>query len=69
MDFSEGSLEKSQVQYMFSHNLIDPTLDNYWKTSCSSDPSSAGCAFFFNRYDNLLGKTNMQNIYGSCPTE
>ena len=69
MDFSDNMLEKSQVNYMFSHNFIDPTLDKYWEIACQADPSSAGCAFFFRRYDDILAKVNFHNIYGTCYTE
>jgi hypothetical protein len=30
MDLSDDSLENSQVEYIFSRNMIDPTLTQYW---------------------------------------
>lgn len=66
MDFSDGTLEQNQIDFMISHNFIDPTLEKYWTTSCQTDPQSAGCAFFFKRYDDLLAQVNLQNIYGKC---
>lgn len=30
MDLADNELEKSQINYMFSRNFIDPTLDKYW---------------------------------------
>lgn len=66
MDFSDEVLERSQINYMFTRNLIDPMLDRYWDGSCQTDPISAGCKFFFTRYDELLNKVNLQNLYGTC---
>lgn len=66
MDLSEDRLEKSQINYMFSRNFIDPTLEKYWQVSCQTDPKSAGCSFFFHQYDDLLNKINFHNIYGNC---
>ncbi len=66
MDLSDNGLEKSQINYMFSHNFIDPTLDKYWDIACQADPSSAGCAFFLRRYDEILAKVNFHHIYGTC---
>ena len=66
MDYSDDRLEKSQLNYMFTRNFIDPMLDRYWDGSCQTDPSSAGCKFFFTRYDELLKKVNFHNIYGNC---
>lgn len=51
---------------MFSHNFVDPTLDKYWDTSCKTDPASAGCNFFFKRYNDIHSLVNFQNIYGAC---
>lgn len=51
---------------MFSHNFVDPTLDKYWDTSCRTDPASAGCSFFFKRYNDIHSLVNFQNIYGTC---
>lgn len=66
MDFTDGSLEKSVVQFYFDHNFIDPTLESYWSTSCMTDPNSAGCAYFHKRCDEILYKTNPYNVYYPC---
>jgi serine carboxypeptidase-like clade 2 len=55
MDFTDGSLYESQVEYMIKHDFVDPDLVMYWKMSCKIDPLSAGCNYFYKRYeDNIL---------------
>lgn len=51
---------------MFTRNMIDPMLDKNWENSCQIDPASAGCQFFFKRYDELLYEINFRSIYGKC---
>ena len=34
---------------MIDHNFVDPEIIHYWKTSCVTDPKSAGCRFFHTR--------------------
>ena len=51
---------------MIDHNFIDPKLEQTWETSCKVDEQSAGCQFFYRKYDDLVGKINPYNIYGKC---
>ena len=51
---------------MIFHNLIDPKLLQVWERSCNNDPDSAGCSFFYTRYDDLVGDLDPYNIYGPC---
>lgn len=37
MNFRNGEMEKSTIQYMIDHEFVDPELINYWKTSCRFD--------------------------------
>lgn len=62
--FSFENLQESRVEFMISHNLIDPRLVPYWERSCKSDASSAGCAYFYRRYEDLLYRIDEFNIYG-----
>jgi hypothetical protein len=51
---------------MISHNFIDPRLIPYWERSCKVDPDSAGCSYFYRRYEDLLYRIDEYNIYGEC---
>jgi hypothetical protein len=66
MDFSDGSLYESQIEYMIKHDFVDPDLVPYWRTSCKTDPLSAGCNYFKKRFaDNIL-EINEYNLYDYC---
>lgn len=41
----------------------------YWKDSCSKDEESAGCSYFWARYDTLTSNIDPYNIYGACYAE
>lgn len=69
MDYEGDGLERAQIDYMFSRNFIDPTLEKYWEIACQADPQSAGCAFFLRRYNDLLAQVNFHNIHGTCFTD
>jgi hypothetical protein len=69
MTFEAGSLEKSQIGYMVDHDFIDPELLHYWRDSCQQDEESAGCQFFYTRFDDLVGDINPYNVYGYCYTD
>lgn len=58
MNFQDGSMEKSSIQYMINHEFIDPELISYWKTSCQLDDESAGCSYFISRYETDLRDLN-----------
>ena len=49
MSFQDGFLEKSEADYMIDHSFVDPEIIHYWKSSCKTDPQSAGCNFFHKR--------------------
>jgi hypothetical protein len=51
---------------MMTHHFIDPKLFPTWKNACHSDPQSAGCQFFYVRYEELLKRIDFYNIYGPC---
>jgi hypothetical protein len=66
MDFTDGSLEDSQVDYMIKHDFVDPDLVPYWKTNCKIDPTSAGCNFFLKRFADNIVELNPYNVYDYC---
>lgn len=66
MDFRDGSLYDSQVDYMIKHDFVDPDLVHYWTTSCKLDPNSAGCNYFIKRYEDNIFELNPYNVYDYC---
>ena len=64
--FTFEGLESNRVEFMISHNMIDPRLIPYWERSCKTDPDSAGCSYFYERYEDLLYGIDKYNIYGQC---
>lgn len=66
MDFTDGSLEQSQIDYMIKHDFVDPDLLPYWKTSCKIDPDSAGCRYFIQRFSDNVFEINPYNVYDYC---
>lgn len=69
MSFENGELDKSSVDFMVDRYITDPELEVYWKTSCVHDPESAGCNYFWARYDMLTQNIDPYNIYGPCYAE
>lgn len=63
---SFDDLQNSRVEFMISHNFIDPRLIPYWQRSCKTDPDSAGCSYFYERYEDLTYRIDKYNIYGQC---
>lgn len=51
---------------MISHNFVDPQLLPYWERSCKVDQESAGCQFFYQRFDDLTYNIDPLNVYGNC---
>jgi hypothetical protein len=51
---------------MVDRYITDPEMDVYWKDSCSKDEDSAGCNYFWARYDTLTSNIDPYNIYGAC---
>jgi len=51
---------------MLSHNLIDPQLKSYWEKSCKVDAESAGCQYFYERFEDQTYRIDEYNIYGEC---
>ena len=66
ISFKSGSLEDSEIEFMNTHHFIDPKIYPNWKGACHSDPQSAGCQFFYTRYEELLKRIDFYNIYGPC---
>lgn len=63
---SFDKLQESRVDFMISHNFIDPRLVPYWERSCKTDPDSAGCSYFYERYEDLIYRIDEYNVYGEC---
>lgn len=59
-------LYANRVEWMISHNLIDPQLIPYWIRSCKVDADSAGCHYFYQRYQDLTYRIDEYNVYGQC---
>lgn len=66
ISFKRGSLEDSEIEFMMTHHFIDPKIYPNWKGACHTDPQSAGCQFFYARYEELLKRIDFYNIYGPC---
>lgn len=66
VNFRAGSLEDSEIEFMNTHHFIDPKIYPNWKGACHTDPQSAGCQFFYSRYEQLLKRIDFYNIYGPC---
>lgn len=66
MNFKEGSLEDSEIDFMINHHFIDPKLIPNWEGACHTDPKSAGCKFFYARYEDIVKKIDPYNLYGGC---
>ena len=49
---------------MMTHNLIDPQLKQYWEKSCKVDKESAGCQYFYERFEDMTYRIDEYNIYG-----
>ena len=43
-------LQQSEIEFMVARSFVDPETLQYWRSSCQSDPESAGCQFFLKRY-------------------
>lgn len=59
MDFTNGQLGKSQVQYMVDHDFIDPQIIHYYENSCLNDELSAGCRYFESKYQKDIDELNI----------
>lgn len=66
MDFRNGELEKSSIEYMIDHEFIDLDLVPYYRASCFIDPESAGCRYFNYRYMENVDEINPYNVYSYC---
>ena len=56
-------LERSEIEFMVARNFVDPETIQYWKSSCQTDPDSAGCQFFLKRYREDVRELNPYSIY------
>jgi serine carboxypeptidase-like clade 2 len=57
-------LSVSEIEFMINRNFVDPENLNYWRSSCQTDPESAGCQFFIKRYQEDVDEINpYSNFY------
>ena len=59
-------LQQSEIEFMVARSFVDPETLQYWRSSCQSDPESAGCQFFLKRYTEDVRELNPYNVYGYC---
>ncbi len=64
MDFTDNSLDKSEIQYMIDHQLISNRMETIYTRACSADFSSPRCMFFRYEFDVYLAYINQ---YSSPP--
>ena len=69
MNFENGELDISSVDFMIDRYIPDPQLLSYWKDSCKNDDWSAGCNYYWTRYDMITANIDPYNIYGPCYAE
>lgn len=46
MDFSDNSLDKSEIEYMYEHDFLDDRLFGIYRSSCLKDFNSPRCQYF-----------------------
>lgn len=63
MDFTDHSLDKTEIQYMINHQLISGRMESIYETACSRDFDSPRCSFFRYEFDIYLAYLNQ---YGNC---
>jgi hypothetical protein len=56
-------LERSEIEFMVSRSFVDPETLQYWRSSCQTDPDSAGCQFFLKRYREDVRELNPYSKY------
>jgi hypothetical protein len=56
-------LERSEIEFMVSRSFVDPETLQYWRSSCQTDPDSAGCQFFIKRYREDVRELNPYSKY------
>jgi hypothetical protein len=66
MNFKNGELESSSIEFMIDHEFIDVDLVPYYRGSCYVDPESAGCRYFKTRFDENVDEINPYNVYSYC---
>jgi len=47
---SFNHLHLSTIEYFLGRHFVDPETLQYWRSSCQTDPHSAGCRFFEQRF-------------------
>ena len=45
MDFTDNSLDKSEVQYLFNHDMISNRMMGIYHNACQKDYKSPRCKF------------------------
>jgi hypothetical protein len=58
MDFTDHSLEKTEIQYMIDHQLISNRMELIYLRACSQDFESPRCKFFRYEFDIYLAYIN-----------
>lgn len=43
---------------MVARSFVDPETLQYWRSSCQTDPESAGCQYFLKRYTDDVRELN-----------
>lgn len=51
MDFTDNSLDKTEIQYMLDHQLISSRMETIYERACFSDFDSPRCMFFRYEFD------------------
>jgi len=56
-------LQVSEIEFMIARGFVDPENLQYWRSSCQTDPESAGCQFFIKRYTDDVRELNPYSIF------
>lgn len=48
---------------MVARSFVDPETLQYWRSSCQTDPESAGCQYFLKRYTDDVRELNPYSNY------
>ena len=66
MNFGDHELDISSIEYMNSHNFLNPTLMGMFKQSCTMDYWSPRCNLFKADYFRVKNRLNPYNVYETC---
>lgn len=62
MDFTDNSLDKTEIQYMIDHQLISNRMETIYYRACSKDFNSPRCKFFRYEFDVYIAYINQYSI-------